>query len=901
MDPLRLTVELLFGLVLVFVVRRYLRRRDAVSLDLVLAFAGLGLTLVIDVWRGATGSTPRAAGIVDGVLLLLQPLFILHLVSLIRDVPRSALVGAAVLLLGSVAAALLVRSVPAFALVAVGSFIAIEAVAAGLLLLEARRRRGPGAVRLTLAAGSTALFAATLVSAGLGSLQQEIAPQAALVSIVLALLAAVGYLVAFAPPAAIGRAWQASGTVGYVRRLIEMAGSPPDVLWSELANLATEVRGGGALVVIPAEDGAGLVAASAGLEPSAGAHQTTDRLSAAQLDRLREAARSGAQVPIDNQFAVTFPDAPTDGRISVLQLAASPESPLLVLVSRHHSLFEEADRELLLALGAQTVIVVERRMVVAQQEELAARLSSTVEALRAASKAKSDFLASMSHELRTPLSAILGFSDLMRSEPLVDGNVTVPIEWVHHMHRAGEHLVSLINDVLDLAKVEAGRLELHSEVLDLGALAIEVANGVRPIAERKHVAISVIAPSTLLSADRGRVRQILYNLLSNAIKYTPDRGAVDLRISATGSDVEIDVRDTGVGIAAEDLGVVFEEFRQVGDHQVQQQGTGLGLALTKRLVEAHSGSIRVESVVGLGSTFTVSMPNALGASPAKPIVARANGSPAAGLAPGNQRPILLIEDDPSAVRLLREYLEPSGYTVHAASTGEAGLDLARQLRPAAVILDVLLPGADGWETLRRIKADDTLASLPVIIVTVVDEREVGLALGAADYIVKPIRRDALLQSLDRHVPRRSGGARPRVLAVDDDSAALDFVRATLEPEGFDIETTTSPVAALKMAVEGTFDIVVSDVVMPELNGLELAEQIHADVRTASLPILLVTAHDLTEAEKAQLNGQIIGIASKGGAARSGLLRWLEPYLPQQPPAASVAPRPALASDPLASA
>jgi len=881
MDPLRLTVELLFGIVFLAVARRYVRRRDAISRDLVLAFAGLGLTLVVEIWRAGVGPTPPPIGIALAVLLLLQPLFVLHLVSLIRDVPRSLLVGATAVLLGSVAAALILRPAPVFSLIAVGAFIGIEAIAAILLLLEARRRRGPGAVRLALAAGSTALFAATIVSAGVGSLGQAIAPNAAVVAIILALLAAIGYLVAFVPPAAIARAWQASGTVGYVRSLLENAGEPPEVLWATLADLATDVRGGNALVVVPADDDTGSVAASSGPRPSGRPTGEPGRLSADQLGRLREAARDGADVIVDDALVGSLALPGGDRRMSVLPLGASPTSPLLVLVSRHHSLFEDADRELLSALGAQTAIVVERRIVVAEQEALAARLRSTVEALRAASQAKSDFLASMSHELRTPLSAILGFSDLMRTEPATDGNVTVPLEWVEHMHRGGEHLVSLINDVLDLAKVEAGRLELHPEALDLGAIAAEVANGVRPIAERKQIVLTLDAPSTPLLADRGRVRQILYNLLSNAIKYTNDRGSVDLRISTTGSTVEIEVRDTGVGIAPDDLGIVFEEFRQVGDPEAKQQGTGLGLALTKRLVEAHSGTIRVESTIGVGSTFTVSMPGVAALPTLEPVPAARDdvvGEDVGEAQPMRERaPVLLIEDDPSAVRLLREYLEPSGYSVHAASTGREGLAMARHIRPAAVILDVLLPGVDGWEILRQIKADASLSSLPVIIVTVVDEREVGLALGASDYLVKPIRRDALLHSLEQYVRRSGDRPNPKVLAVDDDPAALDLVRAALEPEGFDVRTTTSSVAALQMVLDGQYDIVVSDVVMPELDGLQLAEMIHANVRTERLPILLVTAHDLSAGEKAMLNGQIIGIASKGGEARSGLLRWLEPY------------------------
>jgi CheY-like chemotaxis protein len=220
----------------------------------------------------------------------------------------------------------------------------------------------------------------------------------------------------------------------------------------------------------------------------------------------------------------------------------------------------------------------------------------------------------------------------------------------------------------------------------------------------------------------------------------------------------------------------------------------------------------------------------------------------------------------------------------AVSTGEAGLASARRRPPAAIVLDVLLPGADGWEILRQLKADDELAAIPVIIVTVVDERELGLALGAADYIVKPIRRQTLLQSLARHVARPSGDGRPRVLAVDDDAAALTLIRAALEPEGFEVLTTTSSSDALDLLAAQPFDLVVSDVVMPGIDGFELARRINADARTASIPILLTTAHDLSTADKDRLNGQVIGIALKGTAARDGLLRWLEPYLRQWRPA-----------------
>jgi signal transduction histidine kinase/CheY-like chemotaxis protein len=545
-----------------------------------------------------------------------------------------------------------------------------------------------------------------------------------------------------------------------------------------------------------------------------------------------------------------------------------------VLGSRHRRLFAAADRSLLAALGAQTAIAVERRTVVAEQEALAERLAATVDALRAASQAKSDFLASMSHELRTPLSAILGFSDLMRSEPATDGSVSVPVEWVEHIHRGGEHLLALINDVLDLAKVEAGRLDLHAEPVDAGSLAAEVVNGLRPLAERKEIALSVAAPSTTVSADRGRLRQILYNLLSNAIKYTPRQGSVEVSVATVGQGVEIAVTDTGVGIAAEDIEAIFEEFRQVGAAEARQQGTGLGLALPTRPVEAHGGTITVESTPGVGSRFCVSLPVGMS------VPAETSAAPlprAVDDATDGRPDVLVIEDDPSAIRLRRAYLEPAGYGLRVAASGETGLAAARARRPAAIVLDVLLPGVDGWEVLRRLKADVDLASIPVIIVTVVDERELGLALGAVDYIVKPIRRDALLASLARHV-RGGTNERPRVLAVDDDPAALEVLRAALEPEGFDVQTTTNASDAFELLTSRAFDLVVSDVVMPEMDGFELARRLKADERTAAIPILLCTAHDLSASDKERLNGQIIGIASKGTAAREGLLRWLEPYL-----------------------
>jgi CheY-like chemotaxis protein/anti-sigma regulatory factor (Ser/Thr protein kinase) len=364
---------------------------------------------------------------------------------------------------------------------------------------------------------------------------------------------------------------------------------------------------------------------------------------------------------------------------------------------------------------------------------------------------------------------------------------------------------------------------------------------------------------------------MLYNLLSNSIKYTPDGGSVRVEAVADGGEVKVSVVDTGVGIAPEDFGAVFEEFRQVGDPRERQSGTGLGLALTRRLAEAHGGRVEVESERGKGSRFTLVLP------------AREDVVPLVVPPPAPRRrkierggDVLVIEDDPSAVRLLREYLEPAGYVVRVAPDAETGLSMAGARRPAGIVLDVLLPGVDGWEALRRLKASRALRDVPVIMLTVVDERDVGLALGAVDYLVKPIQRTALLASLSRFAPRPATTGVPlRVLAIDDEPAALDLIRSTLEPAGFAVRSVASGREALDVVNREKFDLIVCDLVMPELDGFDVIAALKTDGRTAHIPILVCTGRDLSDVDKARLNGQILGIATKGTDGRDGLRAWLD--------------------------
>jgi CheY-like chemotaxis protein len=428
--------------------------------------------------------------------------------------------------------------------------------------------------------------------------------------------------------------------------------------------------------------------------------------------------------------------------------------------------------------------------------------------------------------------------------------------------------------VLDLAKVEAGRLDLHPETIDLAAAIAESVSGLRPLADRKHVRVDVQTPALTATLDRGRFRQILYNLLSNAIKYTPEGGTILVESTGAGTEVRVAVVDSGIGIDAADHAHVFEEFRQVGDPATREPGTGLGLALTRRLVEAHGGTIELESALGHGSRFTVTLP--AGASATVPDRERTGGA-LAGV--GARGPaglnLLLVEDDPSAVRLLREYVKPVGYDLRVARDGETALAMARAQRPDAVLLDVLLPGLDGWEVLRRLKADPVLGDIPVVIVTVIDEREVGLALGAVDYLLKPVQRERLLACLERITGARSDRATsPVVLAVDDEAAGIELVRAALAPAGYQVIGASGGREALDRLQRDRVDVVVCDLVMPGMDGFAVIAAMRDDPRTASIPIVVCTAHDISAADRERLKGQILGVVHKGTDARDGLRTWL---------------------------
>jgi PAS domain S-box-containing protein len=475
---------------------------------------------------------------------------------------------------------------------------------------------------------------------------------------------------------------------------------------------------------------------------------------------------------------------------------------------------------------------------------------------------KSKFLASMSHELRTPLNAIVGFSEL-----LADGTPGELNEkqkrFVNHIKQGSGHLLQLINDILDLSKIEAGQLELRCEDFQVKDALPEVLSTIRPLAMAKNIQVQQnLGADRAVYADRVRFKQILYNLLSNAVKFTPKNGRIDIDCFESENQVWLSVTDTGVGIRQEDQAFIFEEFRQIeGSAGAATEGTGLGLAITKRLVEQQAGKISLQSQLGIGSRFTFTLP--VGSrTPSKtlPVDRPANSDIAVGVGGGN--PLILVVDDEGPAReLLASYLE-SEYQIAIAHSGTEAIQKAQQLRPDAITLDVLMPGGNGYETLVALRKTPDTANIPIIIVSILDQKQVGFALGAADYLIKPIRKPVLLETIRKHVLPQDDHA--AILLVDDDPKTLELLAETLRSAGYETHSVQSGATALEVLSSKPVSAVLLDLLMPGMNGFEVLRHVRRDVTQKDLPIFVMTAKSLTQDELALLGREAQAVFQKNG-------------------------------------
>jgi len=520
-------------------------------------------------------------------------------------------------------------------------------------------------------------------------------------------------------------------------------------------------------------------------------------------------------------------------------------------------------------------LLVQRQELQVQREDLEVKNRE----VQRADQLKSEFLANMSHELRTPLNAIIGFSELLLEEARQSLSPE-HLKFVGDVHASGRHLLALINDILDLAKIEAGRVELHVEPVRPGDAVAEAVALVAPQALQRTIEIRTqVAASAEVLADRGKLRQVLLNLLSNALKFSPERSSIHVGADDAPGAVRFWVRDEGPGMDETLLGRLFQPFVQGENALVKRhQGTGLGLAISKRLVEQHGGAIEVSSAPGGGSTFSFTIRAVAAAAPwAGGAVRSAPAIPAPAVAPAAQRDgdgrplLLLIEDDAVTVRLVRAYLHDAGYDLAEASTPAHGLELARRLRPAAILLDLDLNGEDGLQLLERLKADPVTRDIPVVIESVLAEQRRGFLLGASDYLVKPLDRKRLLESLSRHAQARSDGAQPLVLAIDDDPVVATVLRSVLAPAGFRVETVGLGRDGIDIAQRSQPALIIVDLLLPDISGFEVLDALAADPRTSALPVIALTAANLSPTDRQRIEKRVLSLAQKGDLTRDSVL------------------------------
>ena len=510
------------------------------------------------------------------------------------------------------------------------------------------------------------------------------------------------------------------------------------------------------------------------------------------------------------------------------------------------------------------------------------KLAQAMVSAEEANRAKSEFLANMSHELRTPMNAILGYSEMLIEEA-EDLEQEDFIPDLKKINQAGTHLLALINDILDLSKIESGKMEAFAEEIDINTLIDEVSGTTQPLMEKNNNTLSIERGKELGKAhqDLTKLRQTLFNLLSNAAKFTHD-GTITLhanRIEQAGVDwLTLAVSDTGIGIAADKIEHVFKEFTQAdGSTTRDYGGTGLGLAISRRFCQLLGGDLNVHSELGEGSTFSIRIPAILPEEhdlhPSADTIATADMAEAeleslrkAG--PGSM--ILVIDDDPEACEIIERYLTKDGYSVATATSGEQGLRLAHEIQPAAITLDVMMPDMDGWSVLRVLKADPALRAIPVIMLSMIDDRTRGYSLGAVDYLTKPVDREQLNKTLSRYYCAEEDTC--PVLLVEDDTETREVMARTLVKAGWTVSEAGNGQEALDIMSGLHPRLILLDLMMPVMDGFDFLTVMRARPEWRHIPVIVITAKDLTADDRNRLTGRVEEIVEKSAYTHEQLLQ-----------------------------
>jgi signal transduction histidine kinase/CheY-like chemotaxis protein len=518
-------------------------------------------------------------------------------------------------------------------------------------------------------------------------------------------------------------------------------------------------------------------------------------------------------------------------------------------------------------------------------EEKNVELTMAKEKAETANLTKSQFIANMSHELRTPLNAIIGYSEMLQ-EDAVDMGEEEFVADLEKIHTAGKHLLGLINDVLDLSKIEAGKMEIYIETFDLSSLLNEVITTIEPMVKKQNNTLILKNTDNLgnMQADVTKVRQALFNLLSNAAKFT-NNGVITLLIKRGSgpneraesaeekSDwVELTVNDTGIGMTQEQIQKIFQAFTQADPSTTRKYGgTGLGLVITKRFIEMMGGTIHVESEYGQGCTFTIRLPTKVFSKIATKTDISNHETPT------ERGYVLIIDDDPSVRELFKNYLTKQGYQVRVAKGGDEGLRLARQLHPDAIILDVMMPGMDGWMVLSALKTDPALAETPVIMASMVEDKQLGYSLGANDYLIKPINREQLKAVLNKY--HLNSQAVPEVMVIDDDASSLQMIEMMLKKTGgWQVITAENGRIGLEKLAKKRPDLILLDLMMPEMDGFQFVNHLREHKDWRNIPIVILTAKDITLEEQAILNNYTYDVFQKGQLNKDKLLQEIQELL-----------------------
>ena len=481
------------------------------------------------------------------------------------------------------------------------------------------------------------------------------------------------------------------------------------------------------------------------------------------------------------------------------------------------------------------------------------------------------FLAFFSHELRSPLNSIIGFSELILTEMGKLDTETIT-SYTTSISQSGKHLLQLINDILDLSKLEAGKLELHYMSIAIRQFIDAVASSLQPQMEEKKLKFEIQIADELddIVADDVRLKQIMLNLVTNAIKFSHQESKIVINVRRIENAVEFSVQDFGVGIRPEELPRLFQPFQQTAAGSKKREGTGLGLSITKKLAELHGGVVIAVSEWGKGSTFIVRMPMMVNSQGGTAEIA---GNIASVIAPSSTPArVLIVEDKPHARQILQSYLAEAGYEIDTAANGIEALEKAKLWKPDVITLDILLPVKDGWQVLRELKQHPLCKNIPVIIISMLDERNVGFGLGAVDYFVKPVQKEALLESLKKATSALKHKQSAKILVIDDDRSVIDLVQVILEAEGCLVLKALDGREGLRMAQEDQPDLIILDLVMPEISGFNVAYQLKHNPKTQTIPVIVMTSMEIDEETKEQLQGFVVSLMKKSGFTKKDLLQ-----------------------------